>query len=88
MNTSEKAKVMELTTSWKEEGIQEEIHEGSKATRIEDIHELLSVRFGSIPPDINERISAQSDEARLKECFRLAATVPSRQEFARLTRPV
>jgi hypothetical protein len=50
----ERGKVMELTTSWKEEGRQE----GRQEATLEMVLRLLGRRLGALPEDVRERVVA------------------------------
>ena len=66
----ERGKVMELTTSWKEEGIEQGREEGRQATaRL--IQGLLGRRLGQMPPPIQDRVRSlsQTDLEALAEAL-------------------
>lgn len=50
--------------------------------RQQAILQVLESRFGAVPPEIAERIRAESDEARLGELTRAAARSATLDEFA------
>jgi len=58
----EQEKVMELTTSWKEEGIQEGIQQGRQLGEVELMLELISYRFSAPDYAIEARIRSLSVE--------------------------
>jgi hypothetical protein len=61
----ERKEVMELTTSWKEEGIKEGLKKGKIEGKIEGkremLTELISYRFGELDSAIEKRILALTD---------------------------
>ena len=64
LNRTEKSKVMELTTSWKEEGLQEGREQGREQGRQEErlalVLRLLQRRCGSLPPAAEARVRGLS----------------------------
>lgn len=78
IGTKERQALIELTTSWKEEGRAEGLAEGRRAGIIDS----LEVRFGSIPDTLRSRLSEVSDLSRLRELARLAVSVGSLVEFS------
>jgi len=78
---SERTKVMEITTSWKEEGRQEGRQEGLLVAAREDIVEVLEARFGAVPPEVGEKLAVIQDPTRLKSLLRLASTAESIRDF-------
>jgi hypothetical protein len=61
LSPQEQEETMELTTTWKEEGIQEGIQigrqEGQQAEALSITRRLLTRRFGLLAPELDERIS-------------------------------
>ena len=68
-----------------EEGMKKGIKEGKEKghleARKEDILELLRLRFGEVPNEVEDKIKKTSDIDRLNEIFKMAATVKSMDEF-------
>ena len=95
----QKHHVMEIVTSWMEEGIQrgrqegrqeghqkghQEGHQvGRQQTLREDIIEVLEARFGEIPYALREQILAVVGEAELKRLHRQAVLVTDLPSFRR-----
>ena len=61
--------------------IEEAGDEGHLEARKEDILELLRLRFGEVPNEVEDKIKKTSDIDRLNEIFKMAATVKSMDEF-------
>jgi hypothetical protein len=57
LNLSEKESVMQLTTSWKEEGIVEGVHRGQTGLLLRQLRR----RFGELPQALVQKIDALSD---------------------------
>jgi predicted transposase YdaD len=62
LTTNEKTTMLELTTSWKEEGRQEGRQEGRREESLRLILRLLHRRFGTLPADAEARVRALSLE--------------------------
>jgi len=60
LNRTEKSKVMELTTSWKEEGLQEGREQGRQEERLALVLRLLQRRCGSLAPAAEARVRSLS----------------------------
>jgi hypothetical protein len=79
--------VMEIVTSWMEEGLlqgrQEGIEEGQLQAVRDDVIEILSARFKKVPAGVKRTLAAIEDRRQLKLLLRQAATVPSLKEFQR-----
>jgi len=83
--------VMEIVTSWMEEGLlqgrqegrQEGIEEGQMQAVRDDVIEILSARFKKVPAGVKRTLAAIEDRRQLKLLLRQAATVPSLKEFQR-----
>jgi predicted transposase YdaD len=64
--TQEKEEVMQLTTSWEQEGLQQGRREGRQQGRQEEALSftlrLLRLRIGALPPELEHRLSALSTE--------------------------
>jgi hypothetical protein len=79
--------VMEIVTSWMEEGLlqgrQEGIEEGQMQAVRDDVTEILSARFKKVPAGVKRTLAAIEDRRQLKLLLRQAATVPSLKEFQR-----
>ena len=78
IEAKERKTVIELTTSWKEEGREEGIEEG----RRDSIYDNLEVRFGRVPESFRAKLGEISGLERLRHLGRLAITVESLDEFA------
>lgn len=63
LHPAEKSKVMELTTSWKEEGRVEGREEGRLEERLQLILRLLRRRCGSLSPAVEARVRGLSGAA-------------------------
>ncbi len=64
LDVAEEQAIMELTTSWKEEGRREGLNEGRRAGLEEGLTVALEVRFGDRARLLAERLS-NADEAAL-----------------------
>jgi len=63
------------------EGRQEGRQEGQLRSQQESVLAVLETRFGEIPYDLREAVTATDDLARLKQWLRLAIQLPSLAEF-------
>ena len=79
----QKRDVMEIVTSWMEEGLQQGMQQGMQQKAREDILEVLEARFSTVPYTVTERLKQMEDLARLKVLLRQACTAASREEFQR-----
>jgi hypothetical protein len=79
--------VMQIVTSWMEEGLlqgrKEGIEEGQLQAVRDDVIEILSARFKRIPVGLKRTLKVIDDRRQLKLLLRQAATVPSLKEFQR-----
>jgi hypothetical protein len=64
-----------------EKGIEKGMEKGQLMTCRENILELLEARFGGAPYKIRERLSTETDLARLKGWLRLAGTCAKLEDF-------
>ena len=85
--SEDKEEVMQIVTSWMEDGIKQGRREGreeglTKATR-DDIVEILEARFKRVPTSVQKRLKTIDDRKSLKTLLRQAATVASVKEFER-----
>jgi Putative transposase, YhgA-like len=79
----EKLDVMEIVTSWKEEGLQEGRKQGFSQKAREDVLDVLEARFGATPDEVSEKLREVQDLARLKTLLRQASTVVALPDFLR-----
>jgi hypothetical protein len=74
-----------LTRMSREEGLEEGLkvgrEEGSLAQARESVIDALEIRFGEVPNDLRERITALDNLRTLKAQHRRAITVPSLDQF-------
>jgi hypothetical protein len=91
--------VMEIVTSWMEEGLRrgrqegrregkregkrEGIEEGQLKAAKDAISEILLARFKKVPPGVKNILKDIDDRKRLKLLLRQAATAPSLRDFQR-----
>ena len=69
----------------REEGIEQGIEQGSRERAIEDLLDVLEIRFGLAASDpLAARLGAIDDVQRLKQLFRAAIQVPSLEAFRHL----
>ena len=74
-----------LTQQSREEGFEQGIEQGGRKRAIEDILEVLEIRFGlSEAHPLSARIAAIDDLQRLKQLLRAAVQVSNLDEFGRL----
>jgi flagellar biosynthesis/type III secretory pathway protein FliH len=89
----QKEKVMEIVTSWMEEGLRKGRKEGERegkrkgielgqieATR-DSILEILETRFSRVPSPIRKTLKSIEDRRRLKLLLREAVTIPTLKGF-------
>ena len=68
-----------------EQGIEQGIERGGRERAIEDLLDVLEIRFGLAASDpLAGRIGAIDDGQHLKQLHRAALQVPSLEEFSRL----
>jgi hypothetical protein len=92
----QKEKVMEIVTSWMEEGLRKGRREGKRegkreglelgqieATR-DNILEILEARFSRVPSPIRKTVKSIEDRRRLKLLLREAVTIPTLKGFEQL----
>ena len=69
----------------REEGIEEGIEQGQRKSTLEDILEVLEIRFGlSKTHPISDRIAAIDNVQQLKELHRAAIQVSNLDDFGRM----
>ncbi len=65
-----------------EQGIEQGIERGGRARAVEDLLDVLAIRFGLAASDpLATRLGAIDDVQRLKQLFRAAIQVPSLDAF-------
>jgi hypothetical protein len=77
----EKAKRMKYITNMERRGLERGRQEGQIRSQQESVLTVLETRFGGIPYDLREAVTATDDLARLKRWHRLAIQLPSLAEF-------
>jgi len=83
----DKEEVMEIVTSWMEDGIKQGRREGKeegliKGTR-DGIVDILQARFKKVPAAVQRKLKTIDDRKSLKALLRQAATAGSLREFQR-----
>jgi hypothetical protein len=66
-----------IAQQWIEQGIEQGIVQNAR----ESVFDILQIRFGTIPSDVVETITALDDALRLKVLHKRAVTVQSLAEF-------
>ncbi len=79
----ERKTVIELTTSWKEEGREEGLEQGLEQGRRDSIHDNLEVRFGSVPDSLKAKLQEITSLEKLRQLTRLAITADSLEQFTK-----
>ena len=81
----ESSVVQYFTEKGIKQGIEQGIEQGGRERAIEDLLEVLEIRFGLTASDpLAARIGATDDVQHLKQWFRAAIQVPSLDAFRRL----
>src|SRR5262249_2010701 len=99
LGTHETEKLMEIVTSWMEEGLKqgrtegrrqgltegrrEGIEEGQLKAVRADVLEILEARFKRVPAGVKKTLRAIEDRKRLRSLLRQAATTANLKEFER-----
>jgi hypothetical protein len=77
----EEARSMKYVTNIERRGIEKGRQEGQIRSQQESVLAVLETRFGEIPYDLREAVTATGDLARLKRWHRLAIQLASLAEF-------
>lgn len=72
---------MTFITSVERIGIEKGLEKGREEGRREAILDNLEARFGQVPNSVRSELTKVTDQARLRELIRLAATVESLEDF-------
>jgi hypothetical protein len=77
----EEEKQMPYVTSFERLGHERGVAEGILQKGIEDVIEVLEVRFGEVPTEISQKINGIEDPALLKTLLREAIAIESVEQF-------
>ena len=81
----ESSVVQHFTEKALKQGIEQGIERGGRERAVEDLLDVLEIRFGLAASDpLADRIGAIDDVQRLKQLFRAAIQVPSLKTFRNL----
>ena len=81
LEPKEKEKIMEMTTSWMEEGRVEGILEGELKGRRASLMDLLDAKFGPVPESVARRVSEITSADEVAALFNRAITATSLEQL-------
>jgi hypothetical protein len=77
----EQSKHMKYITNMERRGLEKGLEQGLEQGQQESVLAVLETRFGDVPYDLREAVTAMDDLARLKQWLRLAIQLPSLEAF-------